>query len=67
MNGIGFLLAYLFLENNGKNLKEFYVDEDNSLLYLTIANFCPNLRKLYNVFQDNESLKIILKPQRWTE
>ena len=54
-----------FLENNGKNLKKFYVGElgrfsDNSL-NLAIAKFCPNLRKLSAGFKNNEleTLKII--------
>jgi hypothetical protein len=46
-------LLIKFLENNGKNLKEFYADGDN-LLNLAIAKFCPNLRKLYTRFKHNE-------------
>src|SRR5436305_1319259 len=40
-----------FLENNGRNLKEFYVDYiiDDSL-NLALAKFCPNLRKLFTRF-----------------
>src|SRR5204862_6196496 len=33
-----------FLEINGKNLKEFYMHSD---LSLSIAEFCPNLKKLF--------------------
>ena len=49
------LLAIKFLENNGKNLRELYLDEDNNSLNLAISKFCPNLRKLYTVFKNNES------------
>jgi hypothetical protein len=43
-----------FLENNGKNLKEFYVEECNNSLNLAIAEFCPNLKSLYTLFSRNE-------------
>ena len=36
-------LLIKFLENNGKNLKEFYVKKGNDLLNLAVAKFCPNL------------------------
>ena len=54
-----------FLENNGKNLKEFYVSVNHAYCYnslnLAIANFCPNLRKLSTGFRNNEleTLKIV--------
>ncbi|RIA80417.1 hypothetical protein C1645_882174 [Glomus cerebriforme] len=53
-----FELLVKFLENNGKNLKECYIGDledysDNSL-NLTIAKFCPNLRKLSTGFKYNE-------------
>src|SRR5205814_1427814 len=51
-----------FLEHNGRNLKEFYSGYgiDNSLNF-TIANFCPNLRKLSGIgVREIEPLKIIL-------
>jgi hypothetical protein len=35
-----------FIENNGKSLKEISIGEIDDLLNLTIANFCPMLRKL---------------------
>jgi hypothetical protein len=44
-----------FLENNGKNLKEFYVNNSNNSLNLAIAKFCPNLRKLFSGFKNNEN------------
>ncbi|CAB4387273.1 unnamed protein product [Rhizophagus irregularis] len=54
-----------FLENNGKNLKEIYIGgigscNENSL-HLTIAKFCPNLKKLCIGFKNNklETLKMI--------
>ncbi len=54
-------LLIKFLENNGRNLKEFYIGNsmDNSL-NLAIAKFCPNLRKLSG-FKTNEieMLKVI--------
>ncbi|EXX62856.1 uncharacterized protein OCT59_002311 [Rhizophagus irregularis] len=43
-----------FLENNGKNLKIFYMLEMNKALSLTIAKFCPNIRKLFIVFNNDE-------------
>ena len=63
------LLVIRFLENNGKNLKELYVDEDDNSLNLAIAKFCPNLRKLYTAFKKDESetLKIILNSCQYLE
>ncbi|RIA90193.1 hypothetical protein C1645_876268 [Glomus cerebriforme] len=43
-----------FLENNGKNLKVFYTEENNRDLNLSIAKFCPNLINLFIVFSYNE-------------
>ncbi|RIA84331.1 hypothetical protein C1645_879991 [Glomus cerebriforme] len=43
-----------FLENNGKNLKECYFGEDSSALNLSIAEFCPNLKKLSVCFNNDE-------------
>ncbi|RIA92237.1 hypothetical protein C1645_846278 [Glomus cerebriforme] len=55
-----FEILVKFLENNGKNLKEFYVNGYGSL-NLIIAKFCPNLRSLYTLFPENEmeTLKVI--------
>ncbi|RIA92186.1 hypothetical protein C1645_820979 [Glomus cerebriforme] len=50
-----------FLENNGKNLKEFHVNKHDKSLNLAIAKFCPNLKSLYTKFNDKLStLKVIL-------
>ncbi|EXX74846.1 hypothetical protein RhiirA1_530093, partial [Rhizophagus irregularis] len=50
-----------FLENNGKNLIEIYINSSDSL-NLSIAKFCPNLKSLYTLFKFDkiETLKIIL-------
>ncbi|PKY48777.1 hypothetical protein RhiirA4_404737, partial [Rhizophagus irregularis] len=51
-----------FLENNGKNLKKFYTGENNKDLSLSIAKFCPNLKSLFVIFNNDEIdvLKTIL-------
>jgi hypothetical protein len=53
-----------FLENNGKNLKEFYVmsNYESDSLNLAIAELCPNLKSLFTLFKFDkiESLKSIL-------
>jgi hypothetical protein len=43
-----------FLENNGKNLKELYISENDFNLNLSIAKFCPNLESLFIIFNDGE-------------
>ncbi|GBC08972.1 hypothetical protein RclHR1_08510008 [Rhizophagus clarus] len=43
-----------FLENNGKNLKNFYTDESNKDLSLSIPDFCPNLKSLFLLFHKDE-------------
>jgi hypothetical protein len=50
-----------FLENNGKTLQYFYISESDNALRLSIAKFCPNLRKLFVIFKNGELdiLKII--------
>jgi len=51
-----------FLENNGENLKEFYIDNTNiDSINLAIAKFCPNLKSLHTEFEDDEmeTLKMI--------
>ncbi|PKY44866.1 hypothetical protein RhiirA4_419388 [Rhizophagus irregularis] len=52
-----------FLKNNGKSLKEFYVNESNNSLNLAIAEFCPNLKSLCTKFPKNgtEILEAIFK------
>ncbi|PKC12569.1 hypothetical protein RhiirA5_496835 [Rhizophagus irregularis] len=37
-----------FLENNGKNLKEFHICCSDSSLCLAVAKFCPNLKKFFS-------------------
>src|SRR5207248_2989690 len=48
-------------KNNGRNLKEFYINRSSNLLNLAIAEFCPNLRNLFTGFKNNEleALKMI--------
>jgi hypothetical protein len=43
-----------FLEINGKNLKNFYISENDKALILSIANFCPNLKSLCVAFNNDE-------------
>ncbi|GBB84939.1 hypothetical protein RclHR1_11510003 [Rhizophagus clarus] len=43
-----------FIENNGKNLRELYICENNNILNSSIANFCPNLKSLFIIFNDDE-------------
>ncbi|CAB4387274.1 unnamed protein product [Rhizophagus irregularis] len=66
-------LLIKFLENNGKNLKEFYLSDikgysDNSL-NLAIAKFCPNLKKLSTGIKNDEleTLKIIFNNCQYLE
>uniref|UniRef100_U9USI6 Uncharacterized protein n=1 Tax=Rhizophagus irregularis (strain DAOM 181602 / DAOM 197198 / MUCL 43194) TaxID=747089 RepID=U9USI6_RHIID len=40
-----------FLETNGNNLKNLYTVEKNNALSLSIAKFCPNLRRLFKVLK----------------
>ncbi|GBB85065.1 hypothetical protein RclHR1_11640003 [Rhizophagus clarus] len=58
-----------FLETNGKNLKKFYVRGSNKALRLSIADFCPNLRSLFIVFNNNEIdiLKVIFNNCEYLE
>ncbi|GBC08971.1 hypothetical protein RclHR1_08510007 [Rhizophagus clarus] len=51
-----------FLENNGKNLKKFYIEENYKELHLSIPILCPNLKSLFLLFYKNDldSLKTIL-------
>src|SRR5205085_7294083 len=63
-------LLIKFLENNGKNLKEIYIDDSiNDSINLAIAKFCPNLQKLFTGFKNNEleTLKIILNNCQYLE
>ncbi|PKC67344.1 hypothetical protein RhiirA1_458553 [Rhizophagus irregularis] len=43
-----------FLEINGKNLKNFYISENDKDLSLSIANFCPNLKSLCVTLNNDE-------------
>ncbi|PKK64828.1 hypothetical protein RhiirC2_786967 [Rhizophagus irregularis] len=58
-----FEMLIKFLENNGRNLREFnvYGCNSNNSLNLAIAKFCPNLRSLYTQFKfdEVESLAVI--------
>src|ERR1051325_11654561 len=63
-------LLVKFLENSGKNLREFYVNysTDNSL-NLAVAKFCPNIRKLFIGYKINdiETLKMVLNSCQYLE
>jgi len=48
-----------FLKNNGKNFNELNVDSINESSKLLRARFCPNLKKHFTIFEDDEM--IILK------
>ncbi|RIA92708.1 hypothetical protein C1645_820297 [Glomus cerebriforme] len=50
-----------FLENNGKNLENFYLEESDHALKLSIAKFCPNLKNLSISLENSEldTLRII--------
>ncbi|PKY40226.1 hypothetical protein RhiirA4_453550 [Rhizophagus irregularis] len=52
-----------FLENNGKNLKEFYIscEGSNDSINLAVAKFCQNLNSLSILFDRIETLNLILK------
>jgi hypothetical protein len=62
-------LLIKFLENNGNNLKEFYVKNNGNLLNLAIAEFCPNLRKISTRCETNEleALKKIFNSCQYLE
>ncbi|PKC10845.1 hypothetical protein RhiirA5_498169 [Rhizophagus irregularis] len=52
-----------FLENNGRNLEELYVNRNDNSLHLAITEFCPNLKSLHTIFPRNEieMLKLIFE------
>jgi len=58
-----------FLEINGKNLIEFYVGHQDNSLNLTVAKFCPNLKKFHLIFKydELETLKIIFNSCQYLE
>jgi hypothetical protein len=62
-------LLIKFLEVNGKNLKEFYIGNNDNSLNLAIAKFCPNLRNLFTIFRNDEleTLKMILNNCQYLE
>ena len=63
-------LLIRFLENNGKNLKEFYINYNiSNSLNSAIAKFCPDLRKLFTSFKKDEleMLKMILSNCQYLE
>ncbi|RIA88721.1 hypothetical protein C1645_825958 [Glomus cerebriforme] len=53
-------LLIKFLENNGRNLNEFYIGRSDDSLNSAIKTFCPNLRKLDTGLTNNdmETLKM---------
>ncbi|RIA83776.1 hypothetical protein C1645_833255 [Glomus cerebriforme] len=58
-----------FLENNGKNLKGFYLEEVDCTLNSSIAKLCPNLKKLSISFKNSEldTLRIIFNSCQYLE
>ncbi|RIA87510.1 hypothetical protein C1645_740070 [Glomus cerebriforme] len=58
-----------FLENNGKNLQEFYLEEVDRTLNSSIAKFCPDLKKLSIAFKNSEmdTLRIIFNNCQYLE
>ncbi|RIA83604.1 hypothetical protein C1645_833540 [Glomus cerebriforme] len=62
-------LLIKFLEINGKNLKEFYINKSNDLLNIAIIKFCPNLRILFTGLTNNELelLKLFLENLQYLE
>ncbi|CAB4387422.1 unnamed protein product [Rhizophagus irregularis] len=58
-----------FLENNGKNLKTFYIYGSDNALSLSIADFCPNLRSLFVGinYEKTNILKTILSSCQYLE
>ncbi|CAB4414025.1 unnamed protein product [Rhizophagus irregularis] len=58
-----------FLEINGKNLTEFCIPGIycSSLVHLTLAKHCPNLKILYSSIMEEESLKLILNNCQYLE
>ena len=68
---VGLLIK--FLEINGRNLKELYLDDivgdSDDSLNLAIIKFCTNLRKLFTGFKNNEleTLKIVLNDCQYLE
>ncbi|GBB92250.1 hypothetical protein RclHR1_01990022 [Rhizophagus clarus] len=51
-------LLIKFFENNGKNLKELYMDNIHNSLGLSISKFCPNLRKISSILTNDDLLTL---------
>ena len=62
-------LLLIFLENNGKNLKEFYISKSNDSLNSAIIKFCPNIRNLFTGLKNNEleTLKMFFNSLKYLE
>ncbi|RIA79390.1 hypothetical protein C1645_840794 [Glomus cerebriforme] len=58
-----------FLENNGNNLREFYISKSNDSLNSAIIKFCPNIKKLSAGITNNEleSLKMFFNGCQYLE
>ena len=58
-----------FLENNGKNLKLFYIKKSNDSLNSAIIKFCPNIRELMIGLKINEleTLKVFFNSLQYLE
>ncbi|RIA88179.1 hypothetical protein C1645_826775 [Glomus cerebriforme] len=58
-----------FLRINGKNLENIYFFKHNNVLNLSIAELCPNLKKLFVIFNDDEldTLRTIFNSCRYLE
>ncbi|RIA99297.1 hypothetical protein C1645_811528 [Glomus cerebriforme] len=58
-----------FLKNNGNNINELNIDGINHLVKSSISKFCPNLKKLFIIFNKNELnlLKNIFKNCKFLE
>ncbi|CAB4429305.1 unnamed protein product [Rhizophagus irregularis] len=69
--GLNYNFITNFLENNGKNLKELMMDEceGKGSLYLVIAEFCKNLRKLSFMPKNDElqTMKIVFDNLQYLE
>ncbi len=50
--GVEILMS--FLENNGKNLNELDIEGFNKSLKLSIVRFCPNLKRLSIIFENDQ-------------
>ncbi|RIA84330.1 hypothetical protein C1645_832444 [Glomus cerebriforme] len=58
-----------FLRINGKNLEKIYFFNQNNVLNLSIAELCPNLKKVFVIFNDDEldTLRTIFNSCRYLE